>query len=84
MWPVLTEKLIKKHLEKSSNTTIGHLHMRIQGLQPTKETPPDTDLEDTTKKCSVFTTVDHITTKEEKIYSDLCGNLPTTSSRGTK
>ena len=70
MWPVLTEKLIKKHLEKSSNTTIGHLHMRIQGLQPTKETPPDTDLEEKIKINLVFcTTVDPSTTKEGKIYS---------------
>ena len=40
-WPGLTEKLIKKHLEKSRNATIGHLHTRLQGLQSTKETTPD-------------------------------------------
>ena len=31
-WPGLTEKLIKKHLDKPRNTTMGHLHMSIQGL----------------------------------------------------
>ena len=29
----LIEKLIKRHLEKSTKTAIGHLHMRRQGLQ---------------------------------------------------
>ena len=32
-WLGLTEKLITSHLEKSSNTTMGHLHMIRQGLQ---------------------------------------------------
>ena len=31
-WPGLTKKLIKKHHDKSGNTTMGHLHMSIQGL----------------------------------------------------
>ena len=35
-WPVLTEKLIKRHMEKPRNTTMGHLHTRRQGLQSTK------------------------------------------------
>ena len=43
-WPGLIEKLIKKQLEKSRNTTMGHMHMRIQGLQSTNDKPPDTDL----------------------------------------
>ena len=33
---------------------MGHLHMRRKGIQSTKETPPDTDLEDKIKKYSVF------------------------------
>ena len=45
----LTDKLIQKHLEKSRNTTMGHLHMRRQGLKLTKEKPPATDLEDNIK-----------------------------------
>ena len=44
-WPGITEKLIKKHLEKSRNTNMVHLHVRRQGLKSTKEKPPDTDLE---------------------------------------
>ena len=48
-WPGLTDKLIKKHLDKSSNITMVHLHMIRQGLKSTKEKPPDTDLEDKKK-----------------------------------
>ena len=47
-------KTIKKHPEKSSNTTMGHFNIRRQGLQPTKEIPPDTDLKDKIKKISVL------------------------------
>ena len=64
---------------KSRNTTIGHLHMRIQGLQSTKEKHPDTDLEENNKTNLVFcTTLDHSTTKEGNIYSDLCERFHTT------
>ena len=52
-----------------------------QGLQLTKEKPPDTDLEN---NVVYFTTVEPSTTKEGKIYSDLCGRLPTTSNREKK
>ena len=59
--------------------------MRRQGLQSTKEKYPDTDLEDKIKTNIVYcTTVGPITTKEGKIYSNLCGRFPTTSSRGDK
>ena len=43
-WPGIIEKLIMKHLEKSRNTTMGHLHMRRQGLKLTKDKPPYIDL----------------------------------------
>ena len=33
---------------------MGHMHMRIKGVQSTKEKPPDTDLEYNIKKCSIF------------------------------
>ena len=47
--------------------------------------PPDTDLEDKIKINVLYcTTVKPSTTKEGKIYSDLCGRFPTTSSRGNK
>ena len=85
MWPGLTEKLIKKYLEKSRNTTMVHLHIRRQGLKSTKERPPDTDLEDKIKPNVVLcTTVYPSTTKDENIYSDLCILFPTTSSRWEK
>ena len=64
---------------------MGNLHMKRQGLQFTKEKPPDTDLEYNIKKNVVYcTTVEPITTKEGKIFSYLCGNFPTTSSKGNK
>ena len=84
-FPGLPEKLIKKHLEKSRNTKIGNLHMRRQGIQLTKEKPPDTDLEDNIKTNLLFcTTEDPSTNKEGKIYSDICRRFPTTSTRGDK
>ena len=43
------KKLIKKHLEKLRNATMGHLNMIRQGLQLTKDKPPDTYLEDNNK-----------------------------------
>ena len=53
---------------------MGHLYMRRQGLQSTREKPPDTDLEYKSKSNVVFcTTVDPSTTKEGKftqIYAD--------------
>ena len=64
---------------------MGHLYMRIKGLQSTKATPPDTYLEDKMKTNVVFcTTVDPSTTKEGNIYSDICRCFSTTSIRGSK
>ena len=53
-WSGLSENLIKKHLEKSMNTTMRHLHMRIQGLQQTREQPLDTYLEEKRKNIYCF------------------------------
>ena len=61
---------------------MGHLHMTIQGIQSTKGKPPDTDLEDKIIFLAFYTTIDPITTKEGKFYSDLLGRFPTTPSRG--
>ena len=59
--------------------------MRRQGLQSTKEKPPDTNLEENIKNNVVyFTTVDSIITKEGNIYSDICKRFPTNSRRGNK
>ena len=78
-------KIIKKHLNKSRNTTIGHMHSIIQGLKSTKEKPPNIYPEDKIKTNVVFCkTMNAIITKEGNIYSDLCGRLPTTSIRGNK
>ena len=62
-----------------------HLHRRIQGLKKTKEKPPDIDPEDKIKINVVYcTTVEPSTTKEGKIYSDLCRRFTTTSISGKK
>ena len=64
---------------------MGHLHMRRHGLKSTREKTLDTELEYKSKTNVVFcTTVNPSTTKEGKLYSDLCGCSPTTSSRGNK
>ena len=85
IWLVLTENIIKNNLEKSSNTTMGNLHMRGQGIQSTKDKPPYTELEDTIKTNGVFcTTVEPSTMKKWKMYSDICRRFPTTSSRRKK
>ena len=36
MWPGLTETIINKHHEKSSNKTMGHMRMGRQEMQSTK------------------------------------------------
>ena len=84
-WPGLTEKLIKKHLEKSRNTTMGLLHRRRQELKSNKEKHFDTDLKEKIRTNVVYcTTVDPRTTKEGKIYSYLCERFPINSIRGNK
>ena len=50
----LTGKVIKKHIKVSDNTTMTHLHMKIQGLQSIIEIPPDKDLKKEQNKCSVL------------------------------
>ena len=35
-WSVLTEQLINNQTEKLINPTMGHIHKRRQGLQPTR------------------------------------------------
>ena len=63
----LTERLIKKNIEKSINTTMDNLNMRRQGIQSTRKKPPYTDLDD---KCNtgvvLCTAVEPSTTKEGK------------------
>ena len=55
-----------------------------RGCNQPKKTPY-IDLEDKNKNNAVFcTTVDASTTKEVDVYSDICGQFRTTSSRGNK
>ena len=50
IWPGLTENIINNDIQKSRNTTMGHLHSIIQGLQLTREKLTDIDLEDKRKQ----------------------------------
>ena len=62
---------------------MGHLHMRRQGLQSTRNKQTYTYLED---KCNTnlffCTTVDPSIMKEVKSYSNLCWRFPIISSKG--
>ena len=73
-WTGLKENITNKHIEKSTNTKMGHLHMRIQGLKSTRDIPQDKDMKYKSKTNLVFyTTVDPSTMKEGKfthIYED--------------
>ena len=77
IWPGITESLIKKHLYKSINNTMVHLHMKRQGASSTRNTIPDTDLGENIKTnisfcVTIYPNVPH----EGEIYSDLCGRFP--------
>ena len=63
---------------------MGHLHMKRQGLQPTKEKLLIQTCNTRFKNVVFFTTVDPIPTKDGSFYSYICGHLPTTSSRRHK
>ena len=52
---------------------MGHLNMRRQGLQSTRK-----------KNVVLCTTLYQSTTKEENIYSNLCGRLQITTNKGNK
>ena len=52
--PGLTEGLINKNVYKSTNTTMVHLHMKLQGIKSTRTKNSDTDLEDNPKNNSAF------------------------------
>ena len=49
IWQARTEKVIRKHIDKSTNTTMGHIHIIIKRLQSTRQRYPDTDIEDKRK-----------------------------------
>ena len=54
---------------------MGHLHMRVKGLQSTIEKPPDTDLEENSKKknagfCTTVALADLKKVKSPQIYAE--------------
>ena len=54
---------------------MGHLHMRIKGLQSTKGKPPDTDLEENTITNVVFFTTVDPSTKKKEIYTQIYADV---------
>ena len=81
----LVEVLISKRINKLINKTMGNLNMIRQVLQPTRKNIIDKNLEDKWKTNVFFcTAVDPSTTKEGKIYSDLCGCSPITYKKRKK
>ena len=65
------KKPSRNTLKNQGIQVLGNLHMRRQGLQSTKGTPHDEDLEEKIKNVMFCTTVDTSTTKEGNIYSEL-------------
>ena len=84
-WPSLTKNLIKKHIIKSSNRKMLHLHIRKQVLKTTKEKPPDIDLEENSKTKVLFCTA--VNPRTKKYGGNILRSmrmLPITSSRVNK
>ena len=70
---------------KSINTTMVHLHKKLQGVKLTRNTTTGTDLEENCKTNVVFyATMEPSTTQEGKFYSKLCWRFLITSSKGNK
>ena len=66
------------------NTKMDHLHMKIQGVKPTRKTP-DTYLEENIKTNLVFCiTIKPSVIHEGKIYSELCGRFPIITNKGNR
>ena len=81
-WPGLSGFMIKTNLYKSINTTLVHLHMKIQGVLSTQKKALDADLSDNRKTNIVFCVpVDQSDYDEGNIYSGLCGCFPTISNK---
>ena len=61
---------------------MGHLPMEKQGLQSTRKTTPDIELEVNCNTNVVFcASVDPSTTHESKFYSELCRRFPIVSNK---
>jgi len=88
-WPGLTVELVKKHLPKSAETVLGHLHRQRQGVRSTTkvapplppELPPRPVRSHIDRKQDVGTFVVDL---NGQIATDLPGRFPVTSSRGMK
>ena len=64
----LYESITKNQIDKSTNTTIVHLHMKIQGAKYTRNKAPYTDPSNNRKNNLVFCVkVDLIDTNKGKI-----------------
>ena len=85
IWPGLSSKLVKKHLDKPFATSQGHMKQVYQNIQSTKSTSNNADVEmtmsDNIRTNTAGTKVVEIT---GRLYTDQTGRFPVTSSRGNK
>jgi hypothetical protein len=85
-WPGLTEKAIKKHLNLTPATTMGHMNQRRQNIRSTSKTPITSDNEDVTVTPAGLGTKTHLVyavlVYQGQLYTDLTGKFPVRSSKG--
>jgi hypothetical protein len=90
-WPALTEELVRKHLPKEVATVKCHLNQRCNNLRSTtrpatvEENPIGNDDFEADPPCTRGIKTHHVFTlllDVGKIYGDLTGHFPHTSSKG--
>lgn len=92
-WPKLTESNIKKYLQPSLATALGHLDQSRQNQQSTKtltaknvEDPDDIILQDIPNERShhVYAAIETYPTPRQLVYTDQTGPFPSISTQGNK
>ena len=87
-WPGLTSTLIKKHLTKRIETSLGHMRADRSNVRSTKQKIVDMTTDSSNIKISnpVRANAFYVKTVEltEKLHADQTGHFPVTSSKGNK
>ena len=87
-WPGLTSKLIRKHLSKRLETSMGHMRADRKNVRSTKPKLVDMTIDACSNsaippiRANEFYT--KVITLSGKVYSDQTGRFPVTSSKGNK
>ena len=83
-WPGLTSTRVRKHLQKSEHTVMGHMKRIRQGIRST--TKPKKTLRSKQHRVGIYVIDTEDLKKELKnqIGQDLCGRYPVTSTTGNK